>query len=398
VGWVADFSGYHYELSHMKIIADEHIPAIKQYFGGVSELVLKQGRDITRADLLDADALFVRSVTRVDSALLHNTPIKFVGSVATGIDHLDTQWLTQAGIRWYAARGFNAVAVMEYVVAVVAALQKSARLPLKSLRAGVMGVGTIGKLVVEKLTLLGFDVIQCDPLRARDESSFNSVTIADFHDLDLVTIHTPLTRHGEYPTYHLIGQEFLQRQQKNCVLINTARGAVIDFQALKKWGENLSWCLDVWENEPLIDVEVLQRANIATPHIAGYSVQSKLYGVQMLYDAARKQNIISDAAMDIVSPNKKILSFEGRNADWRDVVLKIFDPRELTKVMRRALHENDSAQTFDDLRRRFNGRYEFDCVELRDVKLSHDDKKILCLLGISLDSLLDSRLAVCGNN
>ncbi|MES2218170.1 MAG: 4-phosphoerythronate dehydrogenase [Pseudomonadota bacterium] len=378
----------------MKIIADEHIPAIKQYFGGVSELILKQGRDITRADLLHADALFVRSVTRVDSELLHDTPVKFVGSVATGIDHLDTQWLTHAGINWYAAQGFNAVAVMEYVIAVVAGLQKSARLPLKSLRAGVIGVGTIGKLVVEKLTLLGFDVIQCDPLRARAESDFHSVAIADFHDLDLVTIHTPLTRHGDNPTYHLIDRDFLQRQQKQCVLINTARGAVINFQALKQWGENLSWCLDVWENEPLIDVEVLRRTSIATPHIAGYSVQSKLFGVQMLYEAACKQNIISQAAIDIVPPNKKILTFGERNVDWRDVVLKIFDPCVLTKVMRKALAENNSAQTFDDLRKHFNGRYEFACVELRDVNLGVEDIRILSMLGVSLNSLSDNRLAV----
>jgi erythronate-4-phosphate dehydrogenase len=234
----------------MKIIADENIPAIKQYFGGGNELILKHGRDISRLDLLDADALLVRSVTPVNSALLHDTPVKFVGSVATGIDHLDTTWLNQANIAWYAARGFNAVAVMEYVIAVVAALQKSGCVPLHALRVGVIGVGTIGKLVVEKLKLLGCDVIQCDPFRARAESGFAGVALADLHDLDLVTVHTPLTHHGDFPTFHLIGQDFLQRQKKNCVLINTARGAVVDFAALKQWGKDLFWCLDVWENEP----------------------------------------------------------------------------------------------------------------------------------------------------
>jgi erythronate-4-phosphate dehydrogenase len=378
----------------MKIVADEHIPAITQYFGAASELVLKQGRDITRADLLDADALFVRSVTRVDSALLADTAVKFVGSVATGIDHLDTQWLTQAGISWYAARGFNAVAVTEYVIAVVAGLQKSSLLPLQSLRVGVIGVGTIGSLVVEKLRCLGVEVVVCDPLRAQGEDGFESVSIEDFRDLDLVTMHTPLTRQGEFPTYHLIDGDFLKRQKAGCVLLNSARGSVVDFEALLEQGKHLVWCLDVWEDEPVIDLSVLQQAVIGTPHIAGYSVQSKLFGVQMLYDAACKQNIISHAGINIVPPLKRVLSFGGVKVGWRDVVLKIFDPRELSKVMRKALSENGSGLTFDELRKQFNGRYEFGCVELRDVELSIEDRKILRLLGVELSFGLGNRLAV----
>jgi erythronate-4-phosphate dehydrogenase len=357
VGRVADFCRYFNELFHMKIVADEHIPAITQYFGAASELVLKQGRDISRADLLDADALFVRSVTRVDSGLLAGTAVKFVGSVATGVDHLDTLWLTQAGISWYAARGFNAVAVTEYVIAVVARLQKSCLLPLQSLRVGVIGVGTIGSLVVERLRCLGVEVVQCDPFRAQVEDGFASVAIEDFRGLDLVSIHTPLTRQGEFPTYHLIDSDFLKRQKPGCVLLNTARGAVVDFLALQEYGKHLVWCLDVWEDEPLIDLAVLGQAVIGTPHIAGYSVQSKLFGVQMLYDAACKQNIISQAGINIVPPLKKVVSFGGVKADWRDVVLKIFDPRELSKVMRKALSENGSARSFDDFRKQFNCRY-----------------------------------------
>jgi erythronate-4-phosphate dehydrogenase len=152
--------------------------------------------------------------------------------------------------------------------------------------------------------------------------------------------------------------------------------------------------LDVWEDEPVIDLSVLQQAVIGTPHIAGYSVQSKLFGVQMLYDAACKQNIISHAGINIVPPLKRVLSFGGVKVGWRDVVLKIFDPRELSKVMRKALSENGSGLTFDELRKQFNGRYEFGCVELRDVELSIEDRKILRLLGVELSFGLGNRLAV----
>jgi erythronate-4-phosphate dehydrogenase len=364
----------------MKIVADDNIPAVANYFGGAGELILKPGRDINRQDLLTADILLVRAVTRVDGDLLHDTNIKFVASAATGIDHLDTQWLDQAGIAWYAARGCNAVAVEEYVVAVIVALQKLAYLPQKKLRAGVIGVGAIGGLVVDKLTMLGFEVIQCDPLRAQQDSSFPSVDLTQFQHLDLITIHTPLTRHGQYPTFHLLDRDFLLRQQKNCVLINTARGAVIDFLALKEYGDPLYCCLDVWENEPVIDFDVLAQATIATPHIAGYSVQSKLRGIEMAYQAAVAKKIIP-AIASLLKMEKLTLDFAGADVNWRDVVLKVFDPRVETERMKNALIANDSDKTFDDLRKNFNKRYEFGFVEVRNAKLSDEDQKILSALG-----------------
>ena len=364
----------------MKIVADENIPALANYFGSADELVLKRGRDITRNDLLDADVLLVRAVTRVDRDLLDNTKVKFVGSAATGIDHLDTQWLEQANIKWYAARGSNAVAVAEYVTAVIAACQKMQYFPAKKLRAGVIGVGRIGSLVVEKLTILGFDVICCDPLRTKTDSTFVSTDLSEFRRLDLITVHTPLTHEGEYPTYHLIDRDFLLRQQKNCILINSARGAVIDFLALKEYGDPLYWCLDVWENEPVIDFGVLIKASIATPHIAGYSVQSKLRGIEMVYQAALASNIITPVAAT-PQVEKRVLDFAHAVVDWRDVVLKVFDPRDETQVMTAALIANGDDKTFDDLRKHFNRRDEFAFVDVQNAQLSEEDRRMLTALG-----------------
>jgi erythronate-4-phosphate dehydrogenase len=384
VGWLGDLSGNSDELSDMKIIADAQIPAIKEYFGGNAELILKNGRDLQAADLTDAEVLIVRSVTRVDQDLLQNSQIKFVGSVATGIDHLDTQWLSLAGITWFTAQGFNAIAVMEYVIAVIAVLQQASLLPQKKLRIGVIGVGRIGQLVVDKLQALGFDVVQCDPLRAQAEKDFHSMPLSELQGLDLITLHTPLTHHGAYPTYHMLGGEFLQRQQEGCVLLNTSRGQVIDFEALKKYGRHLHWCLDVWSHEPRIDIDVLRLATIATPHVAGYSAQSKLRGVKMLYAQACKQGIIEPAAIPANPDPKKILSFGGKSVTWRDVILKIFNPAELTDVMRKAISHDESGLAFDDLRKHFNGRYEFNAVAVSGAVLNEENEKILRLLGITI--------------
>ncbi len=358
----------------IKIVADEAIPLVKHYFSDQGDLLLKSGREITHKDVLSADILLIRSVTKVDKNLLQNTKVKFVGSVSAGMDHLDTEWLQQNNINWYAAKGCNATSVVEYVICVIAALQKMGFLTNKKLRAGVVGVGTIGRQVVEKLKILGFDVIQCDPPRAEQEADFRSTSLEDFSELDLITLHTPLTYQGKYATHHLIDKKFLQRQKKNCVLLSAGRGSVINFADLKLYGEHLIWCLDVWENEPLIDCEVLQSAVIATPHIAGHSVQAKQRGVEMVY-----QKLVDKEKLKVKFPTKTI-ALRDKIMDWRDVVLKIYDPTKTTREMKEKLLENESA--FDLLRNNFSEKYEFGYVKIENAKLSMQDQEILHQLGI----------------
>lgn len=367
----------------MKIIADKDIPFVEHYFGSSGDLILTAGRELRRDDLLDADILLVRSITKVNKELLHGTKIKFVASPTTGKDHFDTEWLDQVGIQWSVAPGCNAVAVVEYVICAIAALQKMGYLTQKKPRAGVVGVGKIGSGVAEKLKILGFDVVQCDPLRAQNEKDFLSTPIDEFADLDLITLHTPLTYSGPYPTYHLIEQSFLQRQKKNGILMNTGRGSVINFNDLKIFGEKLLWSLDVWENEPWIDFEVLDRAVIATPHIAGYTIQSKHRGIEMVHQAAVQKNIIPNTDTDFLKVSKQTLSFAGKHADWRDVVLKIYDPYQTTQSMKEKIIENDG-KSFDALRKKFidQDRYEFNYIYMENVLLSNEDKLLLERLGV----------------
>lgn len=359
----------------MKIVADENIPFIEHYFSGAGELVLKPGREISHADLVDANVLLVRSVTNVNKELLAHTQVKFVGSTTTGADHIDTAWLDKVGIQWAVAHGCNAMAVVEYVIAVIATCQHMGFLMHQQPRVAVIGVGTIGSIVANKLSKLGFEVILCDPIRQAREPDFAGVTLDDIHDVDLVTLHTPLIKTGAHPTHHLINKAFLQRQKQNCVLLNTSRGSVVNFNDLKLYGEHLIWCLDVWENEPLIDFDVLDQAIIATPHIAGYSWQAKYRGIHMIYDFLFKNQLFPLA--DVV--HKKFptydVFFAGAKVDWRDVILRIYDPFKTTQIMKARLVEN--ANAFDELRKHFVDRHEFGFVRIEDVSVSVEDKRLL---------------------
>jgi erythronate-4-phosphate dehydrogenase len=368
----------------MKVVADAHIPNVKKYFSGAMELNLIPGRAISRKDVQDADILLVRSVTPVNESLLMGSRVKFVGSVTAGADHLDTVWLAANGIRWQVAEGFNALAVADYVVSVVAALQHQQLLLSKSLRAAVVGVGAIGRFVAERLSALNFEVVYCDPLRADRETSFYSTPLTELMDLDLISLHVPLTRAGPYPTYHLINQAFLQRQKPGCVLLNTSRGAVVDTQQLKIVGKHLCWCLDVWEHEPKIDQAVLTHTTIATPHIAGYSVQSKIRGIERIYRTARTYHLVPllDSAIEMPMQRLPVI---GGEQNWQSIVLQIFNPLIMTAMLKsRSLSTKEPGLLFDTLRHQFHGRYEFASILVKESQVLPADRRTLKQLGFNV--------------
>jgi erythronate-4-phosphate dehydrogenase len=181
-----------------------------------------------------------------------------------------------------------------------------------------------------------------------------------FVDLDFITLHTPLTYQGPYPTYHLIAEKFLKQQKPGCVLLNTSRGAVIDFAALKQYGAHLRWCLDVWENEPVMDGDILQNAFLATPHIAGYSVQSKYRGIDMIYQAVLRMQLLSGVPLSPIPYPTKAIPMNRELSSWQEWALAIYDPMQTTVEMKESLLNN--TKTFDELRKQFVDRYEWDYV------------------------------------
>jgi len=271
------------------ILADENIPFAREAFGTLGEVRLKHGRRIARADLADVDLLVVRSITRVDAALVEGSRVRFVGTATSGSDHVDAADLERLGIAFHAALGCNANAVAEYMAAAWLTLAQRRGETLAGRRVGVVGVGHVGSLVVEKALALGMEPVPNDPPKARETGSDRYRPLDALLDCDIVTCHTPLTVDGPDPTYRLIGEAFFPRLKPGAWFCNAGRGEVVDEAALGRAIDSRrlgAVVLDVWDHEPEIDEGLLARVDIATPHIAGYSLEGKLNGTDMVYRAA----------------------------------------------------------------------------------------------------------------
>jgi len=271
------------------ILADENIPFAREAFGTLGEVRLRHGRQISRADLEDVDLLVVRSITRVDAALLSGTPVRFVGTATSGSDHVQVSDLERLGIAFHAALGCNANAVAEYMAAAWLTLAKLRGGTLSGKRVGVVGVGHVGSLVVKKARALGMQPVLNDPPKARETGSDEYRPLHDLLDCDIVTCHTPLTFDGPDPTCRLIGDAFFERLKPGAWFCNAGRGEVVREAALHRALDTRrldAVVLDVWDREPEIDGRLLARVDIGTPHIAGYSLEGKLLGTAMVYRAA----------------------------------------------------------------------------------------------------------------
>ncbi len=273
----------------MKIIADQNIPFVRECFGSMGQVVAVSGRDIRRPLLLDADMLLVRSITKVDASLLAATPVKFVATATIGVEHVDCDYLRQAGIGFASAPGSNANSVSEWVTAALLSLARKYRFPLADRSIGIVGVGNVGSRVEAKCRALGMKVVLNDPPLQRKTDLDQYRSIDEILVCDFITMHTPLTREGPDKTYHLADEGFFAAMKKGAFFINSSRGSVHDTQALRRAvdeGRIAGFVLDVWENEPVVDEWLLRRAELSTPHIAGYSFDGKIAGLMMIYQAA----------------------------------------------------------------------------------------------------------------
>lgn len=269
----------------LKLVADNKIPYISDFFAYCDEMVLLPGEKISAADLQDADILLTRTVTKIDASLLDRSSVKWVGTATTGTDHVDLRYLEKHHIAFADAAGANSIAVLEYILCVVAALKKENRWQEKNSVVGIIGCGRIGCLVAQLFQQWGCQVLCYDPLLA-EKLLFDFVSLEEIiTKTNLITVHTPLTYDGAHPTFHLLNKNLINKINTDAVLINTARGGVIDESALLQ-KNNITLCLDVWENEPEISMALLKKAFLATPHIAGYSLEAKRRATEMLYEKA----------------------------------------------------------------------------------------------------------------
>ena len=272
----------------MLIVADENIPLIEEFFASFGEIRRLPGRQITRADVHDADVLLVRSVTRVDRELLEGSAVKFVGTCTIGTDHLALDDFEHAGIQWASAPGCNARGVVDYVLGSLLTLADIEGADLAQRTYGVIGAGEVGGRLVRVLRDLGWKVQVCDPLRQAAEGGDYVSVEQIIEQCDVISLHTPLSKSGDFATWHLLDETRLNRLKPGTWLINASRGPVVDNAALRNVlnaREDLQAVLDVWEGEPQVDVELADLCVLATPHIAGYSLDGKQRGTAQIYQA-----------------------------------------------------------------------------------------------------------------
>jgi erythronate-4-phosphate dehydrogenase len=353
------------------VLADENIPFAREAFGTLGEVRLKHGRAITAADLRDVDLLVVRSITTVDEALVAGTRVRFVGTATSGSDHVTVPDLDRLGIACSVALGCNANAVAEYITAAWLAVAQQTGRRLRGLRVGVVGVGYVGSLVVEKARALGMIPVLNDPPKGRESGGEVYRALDELLDCDIVTLHTPLTYEGPDPTCRLIGERFLSRLKPGAWLCSAGRGDVVDEAALHRAldARRLGACiLDVWAHEPAIDGRLLARVDIGTPHIAGYSLEGKLDGTGMVYAAAcRFLGVAPSWGAEVAAPPTNVpvvTEIAGGRHDedvLADVVHAVYPILRDDDALRAtaAFDTATRARVFDDLRKTYPTRREF---------------------------------------
>ncbi len=282
----------------MRVIIDKYIPFVQEVLAPYAEVTALEPEAITAAAVRDADALIIRTRTKVNGSLLEGSAVQFVATATIGYDHIDTNYCDEHGIYWMSCPGCNAQAVCDYIEECLCELA----VPEYSM-VGVVGVGHVGSLVAKMAERKGYNVLLNDPPKNIGQSIREIEEKCDF-----ITFHTPIMRAGLYPTYHLCDEDFLRHCKPNAIIVNAARGGVVDEAALLASGKR--FVLDTWENEPHMNAEVVMRAELASFHIAGYSVEGKLNASQMCLDA-----FSAHFGTPILSIDKKVVSL---HADYGD--------------------------------------------------------------------------------
>jgi len=354
----------------VKILVDENMPYARELFSRTGDVLTVPGRPLPEAELQDASGLMVRSVTKVNAALLAGTPVKFVGTATAGTDHIDEASLAAAGISFSAAPGCNAIAVVEYVFSSLLLLAERDGFALRDRTVGIVGVGNVGGRLQKRLQAWGVKTLLCDPPRADrgDQETFHSLDDL-VAQADILTFHTPLFKDGPYKSWHLADAALLMALKPNTILINACRGAVVDNAALLavlKMRHDLSVVLDVWEPEPDLSLDLLDKVDIATAHIAGYTLEGKARGTTQVFEAwcdfiGQPQQVALESLLP--APEFGSVTLRGKldQPTLKRLVHLVYDVRRDDAPLRKVAAKPGE---FDRLRKQYQERREWSSLQV----------------------------------
>ncbi len=367
----------------MKIVADNKIPFLKGVLEPYGEVVYLPGAKIAKADLADADGLIVRTRTKCKKEILEGSRLKFIATATIGHDHIDGAYCDSNGITWTNAAGCNSSSVAQYIASTILNLAVEKNFRLSDMTIGIVGVGNVGSKVAKFAKTVGMTVLLNDPPRARKEGEASFVRLEKIlSDSDIITFHVPLTMDGPDKTYHMADKIFFNSIAKRVWFINSSRGEITDTAELKNilnTGRIAGAILDVWENEPNIDLEMLSLAKFATPHIAGYSTDGKANGTAMSVQALAKffgiRELENWYPTDVPKPSETVIKIDCKGKTKEQILL------EAVKFTYDVLGDDQrlrsSPKTFEKQREEYPLRREFPVFK---IKLANDGTNIETVL------------------
>ncbi|PCJ28445.1 MAG: 4-phosphoerythronate dehydrogenase [SAR86 cluster bacterium] len=379
----------------MKILADKNILSVENTFAQFGDLILLDGREITRKDLRDIDVLLVRSITRVNEELLAGSKVKFVGTATSGTDHIDLEYLENRKIFFADAKGSNANAVVDYCFSALAFAVINKGLNVETCEVGIVGAGKVGGLFSLKLDALGIRNRLCDPPLAQqqlldyDQTNIRYHTLEETLQCDVISLHVPLNRTGSYSTVNMIGASQLQLLKHGALFINACRGEVVNENALSefmKQRSDVSFVFDVWKGEPKVDRHIVEAVDIATPHIAGYSQEAKFSATELLRQGFLTHFNLTDT-ITIYKTEQEMLPLDVKEEStehaW-NVLLNAFPLEEISQNFKHAVSEGVGERVFDQIRQQLLSRREFKAIILNSHELTEKQQKNLNVLGFNI--------------
>ena len=327
----------------MKILADATLPNLTTLFKEPFVLTLYNRQDEIAALLPTHDILLCRSTLNVTAELLANSPIQCIATASSGIDHIDSNYLQQHHIALFDAKGCNAQAVADYVTSTLAFLYCKSKIP--GYKAGIIGIGEVGSRVANRLVAAGFDVICYDPFKAKTNTLLTYRDLDELTKCDVICIHANLHDRSPYPSANLIGSDFLNQLKPKTIIINAARGGILNEKSLLNLTIPITYCTDVYNKEPAINAEIVKFATLCTPHIAGHTIEAKKAAVIRL--SQQIHDYYGQTMPTSVEPKLEKDVILQATKPWQQCVLSLYNPLGDTQKLKAA---RDKKKSFLDLR------------------------------------------------